>query len=171
MGRQRKSMTRTWGWSRHGCPNQDKCNFLQKKVGFSWSLKSIIYAKEPYKVKNFPSWYTSGSTFRQWPTRQFTHNTSSLYFPQGNGEVEWAVKMVKFSVKKEKDLYLALLVYRTTPLRCGYCPAELLVNRQLCSALRQCQANLLPQCQANLLPSVRLTYSPSVRLTYSPVSG
>ncbi len=34
-------------------------------------------------------------------------------------------------LKKEKDPYLALLAYRTTPLKNGYSPAELLMNRKL----------------------------------------
>ena len=61
----------------------------------------------------------------------FTHITSSPYHPSGNGEAERAVQTVKNLLRKEKDPFLALLNYRTTPLPCGYSPAELLMNRRL----------------------------------------
>ena len=32
---------------------------------------------------------------------QFTHTTSSPYFPQSNGEAEWAVGIIKSLLKKE----------------------------------------------------------------------
>ena len=57
---------------------------------------------------------------------QFEHVTSSLHYPQSNGEAEHAVQMVKNLPKKEGDLYLALLPYRSTPLKC-----ELLMARKL----------------------------------------
>ena len=61
----------------------------------------------------------------------FNHITSSPRFPQSNGEAERAVKTVKGLLKKSTDPYLALLTYRATPLRNGYSPSELLMNRKL----------------------------------------
>ena len=61
----------------------------------------------------------------------FKHVTSSPYHPQGNGEAERAVGTVKNLLKKEKDPYLALLSYRSTPLQNGYSPSELLMNRRV----------------------------------------
>ena len=59
--------------------------------------------------------------------------TSISKYPQSNGEVEGAVKTCKSLLKKAEDPYSALLAYCTTPLECGYSPAELLMNRRLCS--------------------------------------
>ena len=61
----------------------------------------------------------------------FTHKTSSPYYPQSNGEAERAVGTIKRLLNKERDPYLAILSYRSTPLQNGYSPSELLMNRRL----------------------------------------
>lgn len=63
---------------------------------------------------------------------QFKHITSSPYFPQSNGEAERALGTIKGLLNKEKDPYLALLAYRSTPLHTGYSPSEMLMSRRLC---------------------------------------
>ena len=62
----------------------------------------------------------------------FLHTISSPKFPQSNGEAERAVKTVKALLKKSEDLYLAMLIYQSTPLQNGFSPSELLMNRPIC---------------------------------------
>ena len=75
---------------------------------------------------------------------QFVHSTSSPKFPQSNGEAERAVRTIKRLLKKADDPYVALLEYRTTPVTCGYSPAELLMNRKLRSSVPISPVQLQP---------------------------
>jgi hypothetical protein len=65
----------------------------------------------------------------------FKHISSSPRYPQSNGFVEAAVKIVKLQLKKNADPYKALMEYRSTPLDNGYSPAELLVGRRIRTTL------------------------------------
>ena len=76
----------------------------------------------------------------------FEHITSSPYYSQGNREAERAVKTVKSLLKDSSDPNLALLSYRSTPLSwCGHSPAELLMGRQIHSALPISTKSLTPR--------------------------
>ena len=77
---------------------------------------------------NGPSY--SSLEYKQFAAKYgFTHTTSSPRYPQSNGEAERAVKTVKSFLKKSDDSYLALLIYRSTPLHNGFSPSELLMSR------------------------------------------
>ena len=74
----------------------------------------------------------------------FLHRTSSPRFAQSNGEAERAVRTAKEMLTKAKDIHLALLSYRSTPLENGYSPAQLLMGRQLRSTVPMTSALLKP---------------------------
>lgn len=75
----------------------------------------------------------------------FHHKTSSPKFPQSNGFVESAVKIIKRSMKKTDDAYRALQSYRATPLENGYSPAELLMGRRIRTSLPTVGSRLNPK--------------------------
>ena len=74
-----------------------------------------------------------------------THQTSSLRYPQGNGEAEHTVKTVKSILNKSEDPYLGLLACRTTAIQNGYSPSQLLMGRTLRSTIPQLQTHFVPQ--------------------------
>ncbi|XP_068717000.1 uncharacterized protein [Montipora capricornis] len=74
----------------------------------------------------------SAETFRQFAEAyHFTHVTSSPKYPQANGEVERAIRTAKSMLRKNEDIFSALLTYRSTPLQNGYSPSELPMGRRL----------------------------------------
>lgn len=66
---------------------------------------------------------------------EFKHITSSPRYPQSNGQVERTIQTVKKSLKKcfddNRDIYLALLDIRNTPIDEQNSPANILMNRNL----------------------------------------
>ena len=83
----------------------------------------------------------------------FTHVTSSPKFPQSNGEAERAVKTFKELWKKNDDPYLALLIYRSTPLANGLTPSEILMGRKLKTPLPILPQKLMPAVTKDKLES------------------
>ena len=84
----------------------------------------------------------NGPQFASYKFRQFAkllgfrHETSSPYYPQGNGFIESQVKIVKQALSKAQkngqDLEMALLCLRATPIdRDSKSPAELLFGRKI----------------------------------------
>lgn len=84
---------------------------------------------EIVRSDNGPQFQTAFKNFAQ--EYNFTHITSSPYFPRSNGCVEAAVKVAKNLLKKNQDINLALLAYRSTPLENGFSPGELLMARKI----------------------------------------
>ena len=77
---------------------------------------------------------------------EFSHITSSPRYPQSNGLVERSIKTIKKLLKKADDPFLALLIYRTSPLQwCGYSPSELLMGLRLRTTLPQVQDLFIPK--------------------------
>ena len=78
----------------------------------------------------------------------FEHMTSSPYFPQSNGMSEKGVNIVKNLFKRctisGEDPYIALMNYRSTPLKNGYSPAELLMGRKIRTKVPILPSNLNP---------------------------
>ena len=83
---------------------------------------------------------------RDW---DFRHETSSPHYAQSNGLAEKMVGVVKHIFSKAKsagtDPYKGILEYRTTCLKTGYSPAQLLMGRNLRSVLPTVQNQLLPK--------------------------
>lgn len=74
------------------------------------------------------------------------HVTSSPYFPQSNGMAEKYVQPAKQLLKLSKDLDIALLNYRTTPLPwCNHAPPELLMGRYFRTTIPQITPRLIPK--------------------------
>ena len=73
------------------------------------------------------------------------HETSSPYWPQGNGKAEAAVKTVKSFMNKSADLQLALLMYRNTPLQ-GHTlsPAQRCLGRRTHTNIPTSRQQLIP---------------------------
>lgn len=89
---------------------------------------------------------SEASEFRKFAEEyKFKHTTSSPRYPQSNGLAEAAVKIIKGSMKKTEDPYETLIVYRSTPLKNGYSPAELLMGRRLRTTLPISEEMLRPK--------------------------
>ncbi|XP_012936958.1 uncharacterized protein K02A2.6 [Aplysia californica] len=75
----------------------------------------------------------------------FKHTSSSPHFPQSKGGSERAVEEANKSLSQD-DLFLALLIYRSTPVSpTGASPAELALGRRLWTTLPTLPSNLNQQ--------------------------
>ena len=110
----------------------------------SQTAESVINAiKSVFARHGIPSvcvsdngpWFAA-SQFRLFATEYgFQHRTSSPSFAQSNGEAERAVRTAKSMLDKSADIFLAFLSHRTSPLKNGFSPAQLLMGRQLRSTV------------------------------------
>lgn len=81
----------------------------------------------------------------------FKLQTSSPNYPQSNGMAEKAVSIAKMMIKKSKqdgtDVYLALMEYRSTPIKgLGLSPAQLLLGHQIKTKIPTCGKFLEHKC-------------------------
>lgn len=77
----------------------------------------------------------SADKFKTFSEEYGFEHTSSPRYPQANGAAERAVKTVKRLLEKNTDPYMAMLIYRSTPLENGNSPSELLMGRKLRTTL------------------------------------
>ena len=114
--------------------------WIEIKKLVSQTSESIIFAmKELFSQHGVPEIVMSdngpqysASQFKEFAAAYgFIHVTSSPNYPQANGEAERAVRTIKSLLRKNEDIYLALLTYRASPLHNGYSPSELLMGRKL----------------------------------------
>ncbi|XP_044748562.1 uncharacterized protein K02A2.6-like [Coccinella septempunctata] len=79
----------------------------------------------------------------------FKHIFTSAQYPQSNGMVERTKQTIKKLLRKareeDKDIELVLLLYRNTPLECGFSPAQLMFSRNLRDILPTTTEALRPQ--------------------------
>ena len=99
----------------------------------------------------------SADSFREFATKYgFVHTTSPPRYPQVNGEVERAVRTAKSLLRKNDEIYSALLTYRSTPLQNGLSPSELLMERRLQTQLPIHPKNLYPNVQPKECQTVEM---------------
>ena len=79
-------------------------------------------------------------------TYGFTLLMSSPHYPQSNRLAEHTIQTIKELLQDSPDPYLALVSFKTTPiLWCSFSPAELLMGRQLRTAITTPKNQLIPQ--------------------------
>ena len=99
---------------------------------------------EVYKRDNGPQ-YASKEFSKLAKSYRFNHLTSSLTFPQSNGQVERMVQTIKSLLKHSVDIHLALLSYRATPMPwCGLGPSELCLGRRIKTTIPLVMKQLIP---------------------------
>ena len=88
-----------------------------------------------------------GAQFSFFSFQNFAKHYGFYYtsrYAQSNGEAERALPAVKNLLKKLHGSCLALLVYRTSPLKSGYISAKLLTGSLLCTRVPILPATLNP---------------------------
>ena len=83
--------------------------------------------------------------------RGFPHVTSSPRYARSNGVAENAVNRFKTIMRQNSNPYMALLNYRARPLKNGYSPSQLSMNRRLQTTLPDAPHTL----ESHNTPSIR----------------
>lgn len=111
--------------------------------------------------------------FGSWALRNFARKwgfeirNSSPHYPQSNGMAENGVKIAKGLLRKNTDLNLALLNYRTTPITgIGLSPAELLMNRKMRTRMPVVKQTLEPKLIDNKQVSEKMRNLQKISKSY-----
>ena len=129
--------------------------FEIRRLNDQSSSRVISVLKELFSTHGIPDIIVSDNgpqfssdAFRLFTTEyDFIHVTSSPKYPRANGEVERAVRTVKALLRKNEELYPAILAYRSTPLQNGFSPSELLMGRRLRTEVPAMPSILKPNVQ------------------------
>ena len=90
----------------------------------------------------------SADPFSKFATKYgFVRTTSSMRYPQANGEIERALRTATSIIRKNDDIFSALLTYRSFPLQNGLSTSELLIGCRLRTHLPVHLNNLYPNVQ------------------------
>ena len=111
------------------------------------SLKSIFArhgVPEVVRSDNGPQFDSAefAKFAKEW---EFEHVTGSPRYAQSNGEVGKSIQTLETLLKKEDDPVKVLIAYRSTPLECGYSPAQLLFGRKLHTTVPTIPVELTPK--------------------------
>ena len=110
---------------------------LSTKATIDILEKEFAHFGYPHTVVSDNAATFKSDEFQNWcRERGIIHLTGAPYHPGTNGAVERLVQTFKKALKKSelpplKALQEFLMLYRRTPLPCGYSPSELLMERQI----------------------------------------
>ena len=101
---------------------------------------------------------------------------SSPHYPQSNGMAENAVNVVKTLFRKCEisgdDAYLTLMNYRSSPIRNGFSPAELIMGRKIRTRVPTLPTNLAPvKVDGKIIQSREKLYRSKYKRNYDRHAG
>ncbi|XP_030755156.1 uncharacterized protein K02A2.6-like [Sitophilus oryzae] len=128
-----------------------------KQMKGKTSYDVINALKEIFSIHGIPDELISDNMpYNSYECRQFAKQwnfkicTSSPHYPKSNGLAEKGVGIAKMMLRKDQDLMLSLLNYRTTPIvGLNLTPSQLLMGRNLKTKIPIDENKLLPNSYNN----------------------